>query len=243
MTRLSADISQSTQSEGRRVVIFDIDHTLLDTFDAQNRALNAMMQSLFGVPADLRTLEGSGAGRMTYDIIVEILRAHGISEHRIRNQLCTAVGRLADELQLRLSTPDPTTRVLPGVPDVLEVLSRVSPLGVISGNPECIAALNLEWADLRKYFSIESFARPGISRAHLIKTVLETASARAKVEVVGIMVGDSRSDVSSARTAGVHAIGVTTGTHSRVELLEAGAELVLDTLVELPSAVAMLTRK
>ncbi|MBV9093009.1 MAG: HAD family hydrolase, partial [Streptosporangiaceae bacterium] len=48
-------------------------------------------------------------------------------------------------------------------------------------------------------------------------------------------VGDSPPDMAAAVAAGARAIGVPTGSFTRADLLGAGAEVVLDSLVDFPS--------
>lgn len=50
-------------------------------------------------------------------------------------------------------------------------------------------------------------------------------------------VGDHPLDIAAARGADVTAIGVTSGNHDRDELLAVGADVVIDTLIELPTAL------
>ena len=49
-----------------------------------------------------------------------------------------------------------------------------------------------------------------------------------------VYVGDTPPDMVAARTAGITAVGVTTGPHARGELFEAGADFVLDSLTQFP---------
>ncbi len=56
-----------------------------------------------------------------------------------------------------------------------------------------------------------------------------------------VYVGDTVPDVHAARTAGAVAVGVSTGPVPADELLAAGADIVMDTLVEFPAWLATLT--
>ena len=55
-----------------------------------------------------------------------------------------------------------------------------------------------------------------------------------------VYVGDAPADMGAAIAADAHAVGVTTGSFSAADLLAAGAELVLDSLLEFPSWYAAL---
>ena len=55
-----------------------------------------------------------------------------------------------------------------------------------------------------------------------------------------VYVGDAPADMGAAITADAHAVGVTTGSFRAADLVAAGAELVLDSLLEFPPWYAAL---
>jgi phosphoglycolate phosphatase len=67
----------------------------------------------------------------------------------------------------------------------------------------------------------------------------EKAAVLARIGAVAY-VGDATADMQAARSAGVRAVGVPTGSFSRNELLEAGAHAVLDSLTQFPEWYADL---
>ena len=62
----------------------------------------------------------------------------------------------------------------------------------------------------------------------------EKAAVLAKIHAA-VYVGDTPDDMKAARSAGARAVGVPTGSFARTELLDAGAHLVLDSLLEFPA--------
>lgn len=72
-------------------------------------------------------------------------------------------------------------------------------------------------------------------QAELTRYVLDQINAQAEG---AIMIGDSPTDVATASNAGIPCYGVATGAHSTAELIEAGAVLAVDSLVELQSRFA-----
>ena len=70
---------------------------------------------------------------------------------------------------------------------------------------------------------------------------LEKAAVLAKIQAVAY-VGDTPADMMAARSAGTYAVGVTTGSFARTELLTAGAHIVLDSLREFPAWYAAFRR-
>jgi phosphoglycolate phosphatase-like HAD superfamily hydrolase len=62
----------------------------------------------------------------------------------------------------------------------------------------------------------------------------EKAAVLVKIRAA-LYVGDTPADMMAARSAGTHAVGVPTGSFARTELLDAGAHVVLDSLLEFPA--------
>lgn len=110
---------------------------------------------------------------------------------------------------------------LPGVMDFVRVIeSRGSKLVVITSRVQRVAEACLQAVDIPC-----SVVAGGL-------TGHEKASAIAQHDVQ-VYIGDHQLDVVGAHTAGVPVIGVTTGSHSRSELIDAGAEMVVGSFVEL----------
>ncbi len=75
----------------------------------------------------------------------------------------------------------------------------------------------------------QSIETPTHNRGKPDPEMIHTAIAKAGVTVKdAVMVGDTVHDMHMARAAGVAAIGVAWGYHERVDLLEAGADIVID---------------
>ena len=73
----------------------------------------------------------------------------------------------------------------------------------------------------------------------LLRAMAETgAEAEATV-----MIGDTTFDMEMARSAGTLAVGVAWGYHETEELLEAGAETVVEAFHELPETVRALMER
>jgi phosphoglycolate phosphatase len=70
---------------------------------------------------------------------------------------------------------------------------------------------------------------------------LEKAAVLTRIRAA-VYVGDTPSDMMAARSAGVHAVGVPTGSFGRTELLDAGAHVVLASLLDFPSWYADFRR-
>ncbi len=217
-----------------RVLLFDIDGTLVHAGGAGRRALERALTlhcgELNGAIAHLR-LDG-----MTDRLIVrEAMIALGVPFQDI---LCdrvleSYVEHLVDEIQA------PTYRVLPGVPELLETLSGSDALvGLCTGNVAEGARIKLGRGGLDEYFDwtdggVNGFAADGEARERIVEAVLRRASRRLSRPVDPrevLIIGDTPRDVEAARAAGVPVLAVATGRYSVDQLRACGADRVVETL-------------
>jgi len=218
----------------RRVLLFDVDGTLVHAGGAGRRALERVMG------AELGAIDGAVAG----------LRLDGMTDRLIVREVLEAVGRpfddaLCDRLlagyveALREEIHGPGFRVLPGVSDLLEELSAAGAvLGLCTGNVVEGARIKLARGRLDAFFewgphAIAGFADDGEARELLVRAALERGSRRRGQALEPsdfLVIGDTPRDVSAARAHGVPVLAVATGRYGAQELRAAGADAVRGTL-------------
>ena len=219
-------------SRPRRLILFDIDGTLVLTGRAGVRGMNAAFQRLYG-----RTdaLDGVPiAGRTDRAIVTDVLGALQLDVDDSR--IAGVRDAYLNELKVEIHRPVAHwSGVLPGVRDLLDVLDQRDDvaIGLLTGNFEGGAAIKLGHFDLWRRFRFGAYGDRYVDRRDLVPVAIEEA-ARAGVGAVAardvIVIGDTPLDVDCAVTHGARAIGVTTGPFARAELAAAGADLVVDTL-------------
>lgn len=216
--------------EVSRVVLFDIDGTLIHSGRAGVRGMNAAFLRLYGV---MGALDGmSLAGRTDRAIVGDVLRGFG---HQVTDAAVHAVREAyVDHLALELSKPVPGAEVLPGVLGVLDALEARDDVavGLLTGNFERGAAIKLGYFQLWSRFAFGAFGDEHVNRRDLVPVArgrAERAGAGVRADRV-VVIGDTPADVDCARAHGVRSVGVTTGPFSRADLANAQADLVLDTL-------------
>ncbi len=121
--------------------------------------------------------------------------------------------------------------VYPGVKKMLQDLKESEKkLIVATSKPEKFTMIILEHFDLLKYFDFVAGATLDGSRgekADVIRYALEMSGINDKSEV--IMVGDRKFDILGAKENGLVSMGVLYGFGDREELMEAGADYIVDT--------------
>jgi phosphoglycolate phosphatase len=216
-------------ADPRRLILWDIDSTLVNTGSAGQHALVRATIEWFGGEGDLTGVEI--AGRTDTGIARQILEKYGkpVTEENIHSFLDRYVALLPDEL------PKRNGRVLPGVRDLLEHLAGQpdKTLGLLTGNLERGARLKLGHYDLWNFFSFGAFADDHHDRNALGPCALIRAAAHTRFdfppEQVDV-IGDTGHDIACGKVFGARTIAVATGSWSRERLAEQGPDFLFDDL-------------
>lgn len=222
-----------------RLVLFDIDGTLLSGGPAKG-AFEKALRQVFGTAGPI---EGHPfAGKTDPQIARELLRLAGFGDGEIEAGLPAVWEVYLSELETRLSTWPMT--VLPGVPEVLDRLAQEGmALGLLTGNIFSGARLKLTSAKLWHYFPVGAFGSDHEAREKLTPVALERARRYWGVAFSprdAVVVGDTPRDVACGRWGGTRTVGVATGHHTPRELVEAGADEVLEDMADVGAALAAI---
>lgn len=206
-----------------RLVLFDIDGTLLRSDGAGRRAMERALIEVFGTAGspDYRY-----DGKTDQQIVRELMRAHGHADEHIDARIGTVfdlyLGQLERELQDRSRPPVACT----GVVEVLEALEDRDDvtLGLLTGNVKRGAALKLAAVgiDIGR-FRVNAFGSDEEHRPLLPAVAQRRARELLGLEVRGdrmVIVGDTPADIECGRAVGARAVAVATGHYSVADLAE-----------------------
>lgn len=215
-----------------RLILFDIDGTLLSAGDAPRRAFRRALREFFGTEGDAAT--GAFAGKTDPQILYELMEAAGFGEDHVDERVADFFDRYLEELERELEV-ETGHRLYPGVAELVPALAgdpRVV-LGLVTGNVERGARLKLGHFGLWDRFRVGAFGSDHRMRDRLppvaIRRAERATGRRFEAEEV-VVVGDTPADVACARAVGATAVAVATGTPGRTELEAAGPDLLLDSL-------------
>ena len=216
-----------TTGAQRRLILFDIDGTLLDVKGAGRRSFAEALTLTWGITDDLADVRFAGATDLG---VLEQLRAR---HHLPAADEARFFGHLEQTLRRALMAEAPS--VYPGVRECVAAWSRTDAvLGLLTGNARRTAHVKLDAARLdRACFDIGGFGDEHADRGELARRAVSLAEAKAGQALEIVVVGDTENDVRAARAISARAVAVTTGHVSRAELIDAGADLVIDRLDEL----------
>ena len=222
----------------RRLILFDIDGTLVLTGGAGGRAMTRAFREVFGVENGLASV--SMAGRTDAWIVARMASHHGIAcGDEILSRFHDAyIGHLRREIH----EPGPQKGILPGVREVLDALKNDprACLALLTGNFERGARIKLEYFDLWKYFVGGAFGDTTHDRNSLLGTAIERVSAACGLSMRPsdvTIVGDTPLDVAVALAGGARSLAVATGGYDRETLKASGADVVLDDLLDVRAAL------
>jgi phosphoglycolate phosphatase len=218
-----------------RVVIFDLDGTLVDTapdiIDALNRSL---------VDSGLAEVDDA-AGRSFIGGGARQLVKLGVVADRGEDAEDELIDRTFDRFLTYYGESSTDRSVIyPGVRAVLEQFASENlPMGVCTNKPHDISLVVLEALDLMRYFRtvIGGDALP--VRKPQAGHILETAARTLPGYSQAIMIGDSATDVAAARNSKVPVVAVSYG-YTNVPAVELGADAVIDHMRDLPAAIEPL---
>jgi phosphoglycolate phosphatase-like HAD superfamily hydrolase len=218
--------------ETPRILLFDIDGTLVSTGGAGAVAWKQAFDELHGIPADIG--EFTDAGMTDPDVGAQTFEAVMQREPTPR-ELAQLIQRRLEHLPEAIAASE-GYRVLPGVSERLRQLSRDGHLlGLITGNGDGAAFVKLSRGDLMRWFTFGAYATAGVERAGIVRRAVERGEAMLGCDVPNsdiLVVGDTPLDIEAAHAADCTAVGVATGHYDAAALREAGADHVLETLEE-----------
>lgn len=215
-------------------LIFDLDGTLVDTAPDILGALNAVLVGEGRRPmerADLHHLVGHGAKLM----LGEAFARTGArpAADRLPPLIDSFIAHYREHLTDG-SQPFPHVE-----PVLIKLKSEGACMGVLTNKPEELAAPLLRGLGLAEYFDAihgagrYSYAKPD---PRVLRHILDALGAHHED---AIMIGDSATDVATARAAGIPVILLSYG-YTPEPAHTLGADVVVDSFAEIPDAIRSL---
>lgn len=222
-----------------KIILFDIDGTILRTNGAGTRAANRAFEIIYGIPEAMTRIDA--AGKTDPIILKEIFlnefnRDYSLDEASELYKLYIAF--------LEEETGNSETTVMPGIPELLENLSKRDDLivGVATGNIEQGAWIKLRRAYLDHHFKFGGFGSDSHSREKLILKALERARDHLDDNLDisnSYVIGDTPFDINHGRAAGAVTIAVATGGYTRAQLEEHNPDYLFDDLTDLETVTTI----
>lgn len=222
------------------LVLWDIDHTLVDAGHAGRDAYAAAFRAVTGRPL---VQPWRFDGRTELAAATEVLRAHGLDP--TDGLLERFLDVLVEQFRRRATDIAADGRALPGAASALTAIGGLREVhqSVLTGNLYPLAVLKLDAFGLAEHLDLRLGAYGG--DAYERSDLPAHAFARVRRHLgrppgAGdtVIIGDTLRDVATARAVGARMVAVATGSVSVGELAAAGADVVLADLADTDATVA-----
>lgn len=217
----------------RRLILFDIDGTLLSADGAGKRAFHEAIRGVFGHVDEPR--DYSFAGRTDPQIARDLLSAAGIPREEIEAGFPELFRRYAEALEREVRRVE--VRALPGVRVLLERIESAggpTVLGLLTGNVREGARIKLEAAGIGfERFRLGAFGSDHHDRPELPAVAAARAEELTGVRYAGkeiVIIGDTPRDVECGAHLGVRTLAVATGEYPVEALAACGPDHVFPDL-------------
>ena len=212
-----------------KLLLFDIDGTLVHANGSGRVAIEQALADVFGQPISTEGVAFSG--RTDPGIMRDILEANGIVPS------ASNVQRAIDAYKtvvLEQGNPGDVT-LIPGVPPLLDGLAGRSDvtLGLLTGNIRETAFWKLEAVGMDRHFSFGAFGCDDGDRGKLPPVAVRRAQQHTGRTFVGsdvVIIGDTPHDIQCGRGIGAFSVGVCTGSYERSALESHRPNVLFDTL-------------
>jgi phosphoglycolate phosphatase-like HAD superfamily hydrolase len=230
----------TTTGRARKVVLFDIDGTILWTDGAGRRAVFQALEEHFGA---------TGPGEHRFDgktdpqIVRELMRHAGFSDAEIDERIVVVLDRYLALLHEELASRDHGDHVFPGVLTLLDELEAREDvvLGLLTGNVHPGAHAKLSAVGIApSRFRVGAFGSDHPERPELPAIARRRAEELLGHPIAGsdvVVIGDTPADIACGAGIGARAIGVATGRYSVDELRACNAAAVFPDLADTAAVV------
>jgi phosphoglycolate phosphatase-like HAD superfamily hydrolase len=218
----------------QKLILWDIDGTLLYSGGVAGEAMRASMERVYGSAST--EARHSYAGKTDRQIILETFAER--SHDDLFNTLDHFTATYIEELTGRRDDFLMRCRVLEGATAALERLANADVIqSVLTGNLQPIARIKLDLMELTKFLDLDigAYGSDHHRRDELAPIAVARAAERYGRSFAGndlVVIGDTPHDIDCGRAAGARTIAVATGPFSAEALRAHGANVVLENLAD-----------
>lgn len=225
-----------------KLLLFDIDGTLIRSSGAGRAAMKEALEELFGTAGPIEKYHFSG--KTDARIITDLLQAAHIPRADIEKRLPDVYALMAVKAERSYGEHG----VLPcvGIPELLDAINQRNDvmLGLLTGNAEQTAPLKLAAAGIAAHqFKVGAYGSDSMDRNQLPAVAMQRAAAIGERPFNGtdtIIIGDTPADILCARAGKATAVAVATGWHAAFTLNEYNPDHLFDNLADTTAVLQKL---
>ncbi len=214
----------------KKLVLFDLDGTLVDAGGCGRRALESAMKKMYGKTVQIDPVLISGRTDLdNFSIVYGLLKkGKKPTAAELKKIKAGYLEMLPQEVQV--SVRSKKYHLVNGVKKFLEFLAKDKDiiLGLGTGNLEQGAYLKLEPCGLNRFFSVGGYGEDGHTREEMLQAAVKRAEKKFKIKLTPdqvFVIGDTHRDIVAAKNCGFHSAVLTTGFGEAQKIQRAAAEL------------------
>ncbi len=224
----------------KKLVLFDLDGTLVTTGGAGCRALAKGAAKLYGkMPKFEHSLISGRTDLDNFTLIYGLLhKGKKPSAAEVKKMEKAYVDQLPEEV--KTLQRNKKYQMIAGVDQFLQSLAKEKDVVIAlgTGNVEKGAYIKLEPSGLGKYFTLGGFGTDGHTREDMLKAAVKRAEKKYKTHFTPdqvYVIGDTHRDICAAKNCGFHSAVITTGLGDPKKILRAAAELEVKNFKDVPT--------
>jgi phosphoglycolate phosphatase-like HAD superfamily hydrolase len=196
----------------KKLLIWDIDGTLLSCGNAGKISLNKTFKDCFGIENAFDGIEM--AGKLDMNILKNVIRKNKIVEYNMNDILYKYGSNLKEQLK-----SNSNFKILPNIKKNLQNLQKDNRIYnvVATGNSEIGSIVKLRKAKMLEYFKVGSYGNSFETRACLVKNAINIAKFTYDIDFSDkdiYMIGDTPDDIMAGKDNNVKTIALATGGYS-----------------------------
>jgi phosphoglycolate phosphatase-like HAD superfamily hydrolase len=217
------------RNNGRKLLLFDIDGTLIKTRGRGRIALTAAAEAEFQHPIEIYFKDF--AGSTDRRIVLEMIDRNGIEVEDVESAIDRVLIRYVELLKRQMASPD-SVEVLPGVKQLLDAISQDGEFapGLLTGNIEQGARIKLTPAGLNPYFAFGAYGDDDANRNKLPEFARQRAEEIYRENFAPgqtWIIGDTPKDIDCGKANGLRTLAVATSAWSVEDLAANQPDAVL----------------
>lgn len=224
-----------------KLLLFDIDGTLVLSGGAGKRAMNRVFEELYGFE---NVMEGIFlSGRTDDKIMMDAYAKAGIAFSY--EELGRFKSRYFERIKQEMEAAHNGKQLMPGVAELLPVLHERKDvcLALLTGNWEQGGRTKIGWFGIDHYFPFGAFSDDSPERAELVPIAVRRFAERyghtpRPSEV--FVIGDTPADIECAKPHGVVSVAVAAAGHTLDDLRPHGPDVLWPDLTDLPTVLSIL---
>ena len=208
-------------------LLFDLDGTLVDSIEL---ILGSARHAFIGFAGHIPTDDEwrSGIGRPLQAVLREYTGGDETEAERL----------LARYREYQLEHHDRLLTAYDGVVDTLRALSAAGhPMAIVTSKSDWLAQRALDFVGIGSYFGALVGCDTCVNHKPHPEPVERALALLGEESSNALFVGDSPHDIHSGLAASVYTVGATWGAFSRDEMLNSGADVVIDDITDLPATI------